>query len=276
MRSFTGRVAVVTGAASGIGLAMSRRFAAEGMRVAMADVEAGPLEAAAEALRATGAEVIAVPTDVSRVQDVQALADATMGAFGAVHVVCNNAGVDTGAPFAEIPAESWDWVMGVNFGGVLNGCRIFLPLLRRSGEGHIVNTSSVAALLGNAATVAPYVASKAAISGLSEVLHHELREAGEPIGVSILLPGPVHTNMPDAERNRPDGVPSLEDHPARAPITRMLQEMAATGMAPEEVADLVFDAIREQRLYVITHPGVTAGFVAGKLELLGLPTEVSR
>jgi NAD(P)-dependent dehydrogenase (short-subunit alcohol dehydrogenase family) len=274
MRNFQGRVAVVTGAASGIGFALCRRFAAEGMKLVMADVERAVLESALQELHAGGAEAIAVPCDVSDLSQLQQLADATMDAYGAVHVLCNNAGVETGAPFAEIPVPSWEWVMGVNFGGVLHGCRIFLPLLRRSEEGHIVNTGSVAALLGNAATVAPYVASKAAIVGLSEVLHHELAEAGEPIGVSILMPGAVNTNMPDSERNRPAGVPAMDDHPARRPVMEMLREIGSAGMSPDEVANLVLDAIREGRLYVVTHPDLTAELMSKKADQLGVGTRV--
>jgi NAD(P)-dependent dehydrogenase (short-subunit alcohol dehydrogenase family) len=199
VKELSGRIAVVTGAASGIGRALASSFVAAGMSVVLADVEQEPLDLAVRELRDTGGQVLGVPTDVSRLDQVEALAEETMSRFGAVHVVCNNAGVGSGAALAEIPLEVWQWVMGVNFWGVLYGCQVFLPLLRRQPEGHIVNTASVAALCGEAPTTAPYVASKAAVLGLSEVLQRELEDAGEPIGVSVLLPGPVNTNIPTSE-----------------------------------------------------------------------------
>src|SRR5437660_3348982 len=143
-----GRVAVVTGAASGIGLALCERFAGEGLRVVMADVEAAPLDAAAERLAGSGAEVLAVVTDVARPEQVDALRDRALDAFGAVHVVCNNAGVgSSGAgPLWEMPRDDWDWLMGVNLGGVLNGIRAFVPLLLEQPAAHVVNTASIAGL----------------------------------------------------------------------------------------------------------------------------------
>lgn len=271
MRELNGRVAVVTGAASGIGRALAARFAAEGMSLVLADVEQAALDAAVREIGATGAPAIGVRTDVSRPEDVQALADRTVERFGAVHVLANIAGVESGAPLAEIPLELWSWVMGVNFWGTLYGCRTFLPLLRQQPEAHIVNASSVAALFGNASTTAPYVASKAAILGLSETLRHELAEGGETTGVSVLVPGPVDTRLPDAERNLPDGVPAMGDHPARKALLDMLRGLGASGMAPADVADRVVAAIREQRFYILTHPEQAAdGFIRPKLELMGI------
>jgi NAD(P)-dependent dehydrogenase (short-subunit alcohol dehydrogenase family) len=262
-----GRVAVVTGAASGIGRGLAERFAGEGMHVVLADVEVEPLEAATAALRAGGAEAIAVPTDVSRLADVEALAQRTLEAFGAVHVVANNAGVDAGAPFADISMAMWHWILGVNLWGVIHGCHVFLPLLRSQGEGHIVNTSSTVTSLGYMPTGDAYVTSKFAINGLTETLYRELTMAGEPIGVSLLIPGPVDTRIPDSERNLPDGVPSLAGHPVRAALLATLRAGGSGGlMAPSEVADHVVRAIRERRFHVLTHPQSSLRALAARLE----------
>jgi NAD(P)-dependent dehydrogenase (short-subunit alcohol dehydrogenase family) len=255
VKELEGRVAVVTGAASGIGRGLAERFAAEGMKVVLADVEAEPLEEAVETIRASGGEAIGVRTDVSREADVQALADATIAEFGAVHVLANNAGVETGAAFGDISVPAWEWVLGVNLWGVLHGCRIFLPLIRAQGEGHIVNTASLAAFATGLPTFAPYTTTKFAILAASECLELELLAGGEKVGVSLLCPGVVKTRMPDAERNRPDGVAFSETIPMRQSILGQLRRLAAEkGMEPSEVAGMVVDAIRERRFFVLTHP----------------------
>jgi NAD(P)-dependent dehydrogenase (short-subunit alcohol dehydrogenase family) len=266
MQRLDGRVAVVTGAASGIGLALARRLAAEGMRVVLADIERGPLHAAVEELRASGAQALGVPTDVSRADQVQALADATIARFGAVHVLANNAGVETGAMFADISQQAWEWVLGVNLWGVLHGCRIFLPLIRAQGEGHIVNTASLAAFATGLPTFAPYVTSKFAILGASECLEIELLSAGEAVGVSVLCPGVVNTRMSDAERNRPAGVEPSED-PRRTSILDAMRRLAEeSGMDPAQVAGMVVDAIRERRFFVLTHPDEAFAAIERRLE----------
>jgi NAD(P)-dependent dehydrogenase (short-subunit alcohol dehydrogenase family) len=276
MEELAGKVAVVTGAASGMGRAFAVRFAAEGMKVALADVEEGPLREAVDELRAGGAEAIGVPTDVRREDEVQRLADRTVEAFGAVHVACNNAGVETGAPFADIPMSAWQWVMDVNVMGVIHGCRIFLPLIRRAGHGHIVNTGSGASFSAVLPTFAPYITSKFAVLGLSESLDMELRAGGEDIGVSLLAPGPIKTRMPDAERNRDGDVPATSADSPHGQVLDMIRQVTNdVGMEPREVADIVVDAIRTRRFYVLTHPDDPIAAVRARLAAMegGPPLE---
>jgi NAD(P)-dependent dehydrogenase (short-subunit alcohol dehydrogenase family) len=196
-----------------------------------------------------------VQTDVQRLDEIERLAARTIDAFGAVHVVCNNAGVESGATFADIPAETWDWVLGVDLLGTIYGIKTFLPLLREHApDGHIVNTSSIAGLDSYFLTASPYVAAKHAIVGISETLFHELQAGSEDIGVSVLCPGMIATQMPWSERNRPDHVPSSLEHPSRAQLIEITTQGAANGMPPAEVADMVVDAIRTKRFYILTHP----------------------
>jgi NAD(P)-dependent dehydrogenase (short-subunit alcohol dehydrogenase family) len=254
MREFTGRVAVVTGAASGIGRAMAGRFAAEGMRVVLADVEQEALDRAAGQLRAGGATVLAVPTDVSRADDVQALADAAVAEFGTVHVLCNNAGVGMGSDFAKIPLSTWEWVLGVDLWGVIHGCRTFLPLLTEQDEAHIVNTSSMAALNGHPLGLAPYTVAKSGVLGLSQNLFFELAATtGGRVGVSVLIPGLTRTRIFESARNRPAAaVPPLSSFAKTSQAT--LGPALGAALDPERVADVVLDAIREQRFYILPHP----------------------
>lgn len=266
MNSLEGRVAVVTGAASGIGFALAERFAADGMKVVLADVEAAALDYSVATLRAHGADVIGVQTDVRDLDAVTALAERTISMFGAVHLVCNNAGVETGGSFLEIPSRAWEWVMDVNFYGVLNGCRVFLPLLEAQDEGHIVNTASVAAFATGTATMTPYCVSKSAILGLTECLAIELDSAGSNVGVSILAPGPVKTKMPESERNLPAGVTAaLEPH--RVALMEQLKTKAATaGLEPAAVADMVVDAVRARQFFILPHPDMALAGVRRRLQ----------
>ena len=254
MDELAGRVAVVTGAASGIGLALAERWAAEGMRLVMADIDQEALAKAVNALRGKGSDVLAVPTDVSDGAQVDALAEAARDAYGGVHLLCNNAGVATGGPVTELTTEDWEWLLGVNLWGVIHGLRAFLPGMLASGEeGHVVNTASVAGLLG-APWMAPYAASKYAVVGISECLYHELMPTR--VGVSVLCPSWVNTNIHRSARNRPAHFGGGRPENERRPLTEALAQLLAAGMAPQTVADHVADAVRRRRFWVLTHPDV--------------------
>jgi NAD(P)-dependent dehydrogenase (short-subunit alcohol dehydrogenase family) len=257
MKNVRGKVAVVTGAASGIGLAMARRFAAEGMRVVLADVEPGPLAAAERGLREAGATVLAVQTDVAQGSEVEALARRTVDTFGGVHVLCNNAGVVAGGPVWERTLGDWEWVLGVNLWGVIHGIRVFVPImLGQDADAHIVNTASMAGLI-SAPFNAIYNVTKFGVVTLSESLHHELTALGARVKVSVLCPGWINTRIADAERNRPEEHRPGAEPPATPQVQMMQQavrQMLASGLPPERVAGLVLSAIREGRFYVLTHP----------------------
>ncbi len=257
MRDLRGKVAAVTGAASGIGRALAERFAREGMRVVLADVEEKPLAEARTAIAQLGAEAIAVTTDVSNRWQVEALARRAVEAFGTVHVLCNNAGVVAGGPVRALSQEDWDWVVGVNLFGVIHGVRAFVPRMIEQGEGHVVNTASIAGLL-SVPFSAPYCATKHAVVALSECLHHELAAAaGGKVKVSVLCPSWVKTNIADAARNRPPR-PSRSREGSRSPQEAKLEGFLRTavsgGLEPADVADQVCSAIVEERFWVLTHP----------------------
>ena len=247
-----GKVAVVTGAGSGIGLALANAFAAAGCSVVLADVQMDALDAAAAEVGAHGVETLTMCTDVSKREQVEELATATMARFGAVHVVCNNAGVGgAGDPWLG-PIETWEWVMGVNFWGVVHGVRAFLPHLVMSGGGHIVNTASIAGLYPGFA--APYDASKHAVVAITEGLYHSMQAAGMPIGVSCLCPGWVKTGIMESERNWPSELGDVPEATAGGEITsNYVKRAIAEGMQPGAVADLVADAVREDRFWVFPH-----------------------
>jgi NAD(P)-dependent dehydrogenase (short-subunit alcohol dehydrogenase family) len=250
-----GRVAVVTGGASGIGLALTERFVAEGMSVLVGDIERPRLEAEVARLKERGADVRGLLTDVSDAESVQRLADTAVAEFGAVHLLCNNAGVESGAAFLDIPLETWRWVMGVNFYGVLHGLRSFLPILEKQDAAHIVNTASLSALAAGAPTFGPYVSSKFAILGLSENLHAELAARESAVGISVLAPGPVKTQMTQSERNKPREVPSTADDAQRQELMARLSSMVdAVGLEPADIADMVVDAVHDDRFFVLPHP----------------------
>lgn len=244
---FRGRTAVVTGGASGLGKGIARALIAEGMRVVLADIESGPLERTAAELGATG-----VITDVSDAASVQALAEEVRRRFGAVHLVCNNAGVGSFGRLADLSLEDWRWMLGVNLWGVIHGVHTFLPLLRANPDGgHIVNTASVGGFV-TMPGLGAYAVTKHAVVALSETLAQELAETHSPIGVTVLCPGPTRTNIKSSSRNRPRGLErrGLED--VDLEVTDF--GAAARWIGPEEVGGIVVGALRRGALYAFTHP----------------------
>ena len=246
MEKLQGNVAVVTGAASGIGRALVDRLGAEGMRVVLADIEEKALATATAEVTGAGVDAIAVATDVSSADSVNALRDRAVDHFGTVHVVCNNAGVAPTGPVLESTAADWEWVVGVNLMGVVHGVLTFGPLFVDQGAGHIVNTASGAGLIPTP-TMGPYCATKHAVVGLSETLYHEL--AGTGVGVSVVCPAIVRTNIFFSERNRPADLGGRMDY---AEDREAMQGMVAgTGTDPSVVADGAVDAITSGQLFVL-------------------------
>ncbi len=255
MEELSGKVAVVTGAASGIGLALTRAFAADGMQVVMADIEAGPLEEAAAGLP-EGTEVLTVLCDVSDGDQVDALRDAAVERFGTVHVVCNNAGVAGGGPIWAQTRADWDWVLGVNLYGVINGITAFTPLLIEQGEGHIINTASMAGML-SMPWGGTYNVSKHGVVTLSETLWADLQLAGATgVGVSVLCPGWVQTRIAESVRNRPvdPAAPVAPRSEEELATLAHVGNLVAEGLNPNQVAELVLDSVRTSRFYIFTHP----------------------
>lgn len=250
MDAFEGKVAVVTGAASGIGAALARAFAAEGMRVVVADVDEPGAERVAAELRGRGAEATAVRVDVANADQVDELATATLERYGAVHLVCNNAGVGGGGPMTELDPAEWSHVLGVNLWGVIHGVRAFLPHLLAQDEGHVVNTASVAGLFA-APFMGPYSVSKFGVVALSETLFHELALAGSRVGVSVLCPSWVRTGIAAAVRRRRGAMPAGE---GGTDMLSVLDAVIEAGMDPDEVAAQVVAAVRDGAFYVLTHP----------------------
>lgn len=256
MQEFDGKVAVVTGGASGMGRAMAERFAQEGMKVVLADVEAAALETAVQQMRQAEHEVIGVLTDVSQAESVENLAREALRAFGKVHVVCNNAGVSggNGSPGSviwEASLKDWTWVTNVNYWGVAHGMRVFVPImLAQDEEGHVVNTASMAGVTpGNGV----YGATKHAVVSMSESLYRDFRRRNTKLGVTCLIPGVVNTGIITAIRNRPPELANEGEVPRTPEQQARIAAWAAAGKQPPEIAEMVLQAVRNDQLYLLTH-----------------------
>ena len=262
MRNITGKVAFITGGASGMGLAMARSFAAAGMKVAIADVEQVALDRVKAEFDASNAEVITLQVDVTDRAAMEAAADATEAAFDKVHVLVNNAGVAVGGSLDQMSYEDWDWVMGVNLDGVVNGLQAFVQRIKAHGEGgHVVNTASLAghfAIPG----LGIYTATKYAVVGISETLRADLKQ--HDIGVSVLCPGVVNTNIFDSGRNRPSHLQGetdtakmvLSEDVAGPEQEQRIAEMMTKALDPAVVGDMVLHSIQEDEFYIFSHPEV--------------------
>ncbi len=255
MKDFNGKVAVITGAGRGIGRGIALRCAQEGMKVVLAGTSLEPLVKTGADLAALGAETLIIQTDVSRQEQVENLARKTIEAFGEAHLLVNNAGVALIKSVWESSLSDWEWVMGVNFWGVLHGVRAFIPvMMQQTGECHIVNVSSINGILAGAKKFAPYCTSKQAVVGLSESLYYELAQVAPHIKVSAYCPGQVDTDLTDCERNRP---PELQNDPTSYQLTKdeqadwkELKQELSVGKSIEESADILFKGLQQDKLYI--------------------------
>lgn len=261
MNRLEGKVVAVTGAAGGLGRAMALAFAAEGMHVALADVDEKGLEASLEDIVSRNCKAFSMRVDVSKAAEVEAFAERTCAELGGVHLVCNNAGVALTGAVWENSELDWEWILGVNLRGVVNGVRAFTPRLLAQNEGHIVNTASVAGLISPPGLGA-YCVSKHAVVALSEALHHDLRERGSAVGVSVLCPAYVPTGIADSERNRPKELGFSQ----KTPRDLALKKAVASGrLSADDVARAVVAAVKENRFYILTHRAIK-GAIRARME----------
>lgn len=268
MKNFDGKVAFVTGAASGIGLGITRAFVAKGMKVMMADIEPGPLESAVASLRAAGANVAGVVCDVADVDAIRAAAGKTIETFGKVHVIVNNAGVGGGGgETGTIPIEDWKWTVDVNLMGVVYGCETFVPLIKQHGEGgYIINTASLAGQVGTIG-MGPYNATKFAVVGYSESMNLELVPQG--IGVAVLCPAWVNTQIAESRRNHPSGTGQSDvQTSAGDELNNEISEALSSGMSADTVGKWVVDSMEQDALYIFTHPNWKGAIEAKNIRLL--------
>jgi NAD(P)-dependent dehydrogenase (short-subunit alcohol dehydrogenase family) len=266
MKMLEGRVAAVTGAASGLGRAMALAFAGEGMHAALADVDEPGLNDTLDEVQSRGVRAFAMRVDVSRYQEVESFCSKAIAQFGATHVVCNNAGVSPLGAVWENTLADWQWILGVNLWGVIHGVRAFVPRLLAQGEGHVVNTASVAGLISPPGMGA-YNVTKHAVVALSESLYHDLRLRGSPVGVSVLCPAYVPTGIADSERNRPRELLNPGRNPSKEEA--LLKKAVASGkLSADDVARAVVAAVKEERFYVLTHPRIKGAIRARMEDLL--------
>ena len=267
MKALAGKVAAVTGAASGLGRAMANAFAAEGMHVALADVDLQNLLQVEKEIRSRGVRALSMQVDVSNAAEVNAFSQKVISEFESVHLVCNNAGVSPLGAVWESTAADWQWILGVNLWGVIHGVRAFAPRLIAQNEGHIVNTASVAGLISPPGSGA-YNATKHAVVALSESLHHDLRSRGAAVGVSVLCPAYVPTGISDSERNRPGDLLNADQPKSQYQTEKeaMLRKAVASGrLSADDVARAVVAAVKEDRFYVLTHPRIK-GAIRARME----------
>jgi NAD(P)-dependent dehydrogenase (short-subunit alcohol dehydrogenase family) len=258
VQDFTNKVSVITGAASGIGKAMAQQFAAEGMQLVLADIEHEPLLQLAGQLRAAGTHVISQRVDVSKPDDLDMLAARAYDEFGAVHLLCNNAGIlPPGAPVWKEPLSTWHWTLNVNFFGVLHGVQAFVPrMLKANHEAHIVNTASLAGLTTRP-LMSAYNVSKHAVVALSECLYAELQLATDKIHVSVLCPAFAKTRLAESTRNKPEGVEA--DPSASFGFYDALRHVVEEGTPPETIVSAMMEAVRENQFWILTHPHLDRG-----------------
>jgi NAD(P)-dependent dehydrogenase (short-subunit alcohol dehydrogenase family) len=281
MKDFKDKVAVITGGASGLGLAMARRFATEGMKLVLADVEEEALRKVETEFRKAGTPVIGIRTDVSRAQDMERLAEKTLATFGGVHLLCNNAGVGPGGVVWESTVADWEWVLGVNVWGVIHGVRVFLPImLRQDADSHVVNTASVAGLL-SVPNMGIYCVSKHAVVTLTECLYHDVAQRSSRVGVSLLCPAYVPTGIIDSERNRPALLRNTQRVKTPEELAReevMRKAVLSGKISAEQVAQMVFDAVQSNRFYILTHPKIKGAIQMRMEDILQerQPTDTSR
>ena len=260
MKDFKNKVAVITGGASGIGWGLAEKCAAEGMKVVIADVEEKALKQAEKTLKAGGADFLAVRTDVSKLSDIESLAQKTLDKYSGVHLLFNNAGVNTDIslrkPVWESTLRDWEWMIGVNLWGNIYGMKVFLPIMmKQKTEGHIVNTSSMAGLIAEPQLII-YAVTKAGIVALTEGLYFQLKQMDSPIGVSVLCPAFVSSKLFDAERNRPADLKNQSEPQQPRPEAMLVTQFSKVSptLTPEQSADIVFKAIREGTFYIFTDP----------------------
>ena len=263
MKMLEGKVAAVTGAASGLGRAMALAFAGEGMHAALADIDEPGLKSTLNEVQGRGVRAFAMRVDVSRYQEVESFCSKAIAQFGATHVVCNNAGVSPLGAVWENTLADWQWILGVNLWGVIHGVRAFVPRLLAQGEGHVVNTASVAGLI-SPPEMGAYNVTKHAVVALSESLYHDLRLRGSPVGVSVLCPAYVPTGIADSERNRPRELCNPGKNPSKEQA--LLKKAVASGkLSADDVARAVVAAVKEERFYVLTHPRIK-GAIRARME----------